>query len=320
MTLSEFLTQHANHDLLKLFEALADASVVVKNEVTRAGLGADILGAAGAQNVQGEEQQKLDVYADHTFIEALRNSGVVAGLASEEQEHALQFDQAPDAPYIVMIDPLDGSSNIDVNVAIGSIFAVYRRVSNGGPLTEADFLQPGKRLVAAGYFIYSASTQLVFSAGNGTHVFTLDPEDELYKVVKQHVKTPADGKVYAINEVNFDDFDPQLKRYIVHCRTKTKKDGKRLYTARYIGSLVADFHRNMLKGGIYVYPSTSEAPMGKLRLMYECNPIAFLAKQSGGLATNGEVDILDIEPADLHQRTPFYVGSPVMMQELAELK
>lgn len=308
--------QGANEALVELFSAIEDASKIVQSEVSRAGLGADIYGAKGSENIQGEEQQKLDVYADECFIHAFRGSGQVAGLASEEQDNALQFDESLKGEYVVMIDPLDGSSNIDVNVAIGTIFAIYRRVSKSGEtLIEADFLQAGRDQVAAGYVNYSVSTQMVLSTGNGTHIYTLDPESGTYQLISENVKIPADGKVYSINEVNLDDFDDNLMRYAQHCKDKRKEDGKRMYTGRYIGSLVADFHRNLLKGGIYVYPATVDSPNGKLRLLYECNPMSFLAENAGGKGSDGVQNILDIKPTELHQRCPFYVGSPVMMDE-----
>lgn len=317
MELKKFLEDKGTESaLIEVFKAIENASKVVQSEVSRAGLGADIYGAKGSENIQGEEQQKLDVYADECFIKEFRACGQLAGLASEEQDDALQFDESLNGEYVIMIDPLDGSSNIDVNVAIGTIFAVYKRVSEkGSGLEEGDFLQAGKHQVAAGYVNYSVSTQLVFSAGSGTHIFTLDPNSGEYRLINENVKFPADGKVYSINEVNLDDFDDNLKRYAQICKDKRKADGKRMYTGRYIGSLVADFHRNILKGGIYVYPATVDSPKGKLRLLYECNPMAFLAVNAGGKGSDGTQDILEIEPTELHQRCPFYVGSPVMMDE-----
>lgn len=310
------LAAGAEAGLIKIFAAIEAASKVVQNEVCRAGLGADIYGAKGSENIQGEEQQKLDVYADECFIEAFRACGAVAGMASEEQDNALQFDASLEGEYVVMIDPLDGSSNIDVNVAIGTIFAIYKRVSAvGSALSDADFLQAGKHQVAAGYVNYSVSTQIVMSIGKGTHIYTLDPKSKDFHLIKESIQFPADGKVYSINEVNLDDFDENLKRYAQHCKDKRKADGKRMYTGRYIGSLVADFHRNLIKGGIYVYPATKDSPKGKLRLLYECNPMAFLAVNAGGKGSDGRQDILEIEPTELHQRCPFYVGSPVMMDE-----
>lgn len=315
MELEAFLKKSSDGALLPVFKALEKGSLRVQAEVSRAGLGADIYGARGTENVQGEQQQKLDVFADECFIEALKSSGVVAGMASEEQDEFIDFHNAQ-ANYLIMIDPLDGSSNIDVNVAIGTIFAVYKRISPAGsPLIESDFLQAGKHMVAAGYVNYSVSTQLVFSTGNGTHIFTLDPAVGKYFLINENVRIPSDGKVYSINEVNFDDFDPRLQRFVQHCRDKRNEKGNRKYTGRYIGSLVADFHRNLIKGGIYVYPATVESPNGKLRLLYECNPMSFLAANAGGSGSDGERNILDIVPMSLHQRCAFYVGSPVMMKE-----
>lgn len=317
MELKKFLEKTGvDAELISVFGAIESASKVVQGEVSRAGLGADIYGAKGSENIQGEQQQKLDVYADECFIKEFRACGHVAGLASEEQDNALQFDESLNGDYIIMIDPLDGSSNIDVNVAIGTIFAIYKRVSDSGSeLEDGDFLQAGKHQVAAGYVNYSVSTQLVLSTGNGTHIFTLEPKSGDYRLINENVQFPADGKVYSINEVNLDDFDENLKRYAQHCKDKRKPDGKRMYTGRYIGSLVADFHRNLLKGGIYVYPATVDSPKGKLRLLYECNPMSFLAVNAGGKGSDGTQDILEIEPTELHQRCPFYVGSPVMMNE-----
>jgi fructose-1,6-bisphosphatase I len=322
MELKKYLkNSEVDEGLVKIFKAIENAAVIVQKEVSRAGLGADIFGAKGSENIQGEQQQKLDVFADECFIKEFRKCVSVAGLASEEQDNALQFEESITGDYVIMIDPLDGSSNIDVNVAIGTIFAIYKRVSKKGqPLVDADFLQPGKNQVAAGYVNYSVSTQLVMSIGKGTHIFTLDPKEKTFQLINENVKFPLDGKVYSINEVNFDDFDENLQRYVQHCRDKRKLDGKRMYTGRYIGSLVADFHRNLLKGGIYVYPVTKESPNGKLRLLYECNPMSFLAVNAGGKGTDGSQDILDIVPTELHQRCGFYVGSPVMMEEVQNIR
>jgi len=315
--LNEFLANETTPEIAKFFSAIEQASFIVSKEVGYQGLGEDILGAKGSENSTGDQQQKLDVYADHVFERALRNSGVIAGWASEESDRFVTFEGCENAPYVVVIDPLDGSSNIDVNVSIGTIFGVFERISPKGSKVEvADFLQKGSQQVAAGYVLYSVSTQLVLTTGHGLHVFTLEPWKRSYHRVLDHVKTPEDGKVYSINEVNFDDFNPQLKRFVQYCRDKRKENGTRKYTGRYIGSLVADFHRNLIKGGVYVYPSTSEAPNGKLRLVYECNPMALLIQQAGGYATNGVESILDIQPTELHQKSPLYLGSPVMMDEV----
>jgi len=315
--LNNFLSVETTPEIAKIFGAIEKASFILSKEVGYQGLGADILGADGGQNSTGDAQQKLDVYADHVFERALRASGVIAGWASEESEEFVTFEENKDAEYVIVIDPLDGSSNIDVNVSIGTIFGIYRRVSNRGSSVELrDFLQKGSNMIAAGYVLYSVSTQMVLSTGHGLHVFTLEPWKKSYHRILDHVRTPEDGKVYSINEVNFDDFAPRLKRFVQYCRDKKNEKGNRKYTGRYIGSLVADFHRNLLKGGIYVYPATGEAPHGKLRLVYECIPMAFLISQASGYATDGVRNILELTPSELHQKSPLYLGSKVMMDEV----
>ena len=315
--LNNFLSTETTPEIAKIFGAIEKASFILSKEVGYQGLGADILGADGGENSTGDAQQKLDVYADNVFEKALRNSGVIAGWASEESEEIVTFEENKDAQYVIVIDPLDGSSNIDVNVSIGTIFGVYKRVSKtGAPVTLEDFLQKGSNMIAAGYVLYSVSTQMVLSTGHGLHVFTLEPWKKSYHRVLDHVRTPEDGKVYSINEVNFDDFEPKLKRFVQYCRDKKNAKGNRQYTGRYIGSLVADFHRNLLKGGIYVYPATGEAPNGKLRLVYECIPMAYLISQASGYATNGIRNILELTPTELHQKAPLYLGCKVMMDEV----
>jgi fructose-1,6-bisphosphatase I len=315
--LNNFLSTETTPEIAKIFSAIEKASFILSKEVGYQGLGADILGADGGQNSTGDAQQKLDVYADHVFERALRASGVIAGWASEESEEFVTFEENKDAEYVIVIDPLDGSSNIDVNVSIGTIFGIYRRVSKRGSSVELrDFLQKGSNMIAAGYVLYSVSTQMVLSTGHGLHVFTLEPWKKSYHRILDHVRTPEDGKVYSINEVNFDDFAPRLKRFVQYCRDKKNEKGNRKYTGRYIGSLVADFHRNLLKGGIYVYPATGEAPHGKLRLVYECIPMAFLISQASGYATDGVRNILELTPSELHQKSPLYLGSKVMMDEV----
>lgn len=314
--LNEFLSAETTPEIAKIFSAIEQASFIVSKEVGYQGLGEDILGAKGSSNKTGDQQQKLDVYADHVFERALRQSGVIAGWASEESDEIVSFEGNENAKHVIVIDPLDGSSNIDVNVSIGTIFGIYERITPiGKPVEIKDFLQKGRKQIAAGYVLYSVSTQLVLSTGHGLHVFTLEPWKRSYHRVLDHVKMPDDGKVYSINEVNYDDFDESLKRFVRYCREKRKAGGKRQYTGRYIGSLVADFHRNLLKGGIYVYPGVVEAPNGKIRLVYECNPMAFLAAQAGGYGSDGKNTILDIQPKELHQKSPFYVGSRLMMDE-----
>ena len=295
------------------------AAKKVNREVNKAGL-VDMLGRAGAENIQGEDQQKLDVYANETFIGELKASGECCAVASEENQDIVVFDNglSRNGKYIFCMDPLDGSSNIDVNVSIGTIFSVYRRKS---PLGEAakldDFLQRGCKLVAAGYVIYGSSTMLVYTAGNCENGLTLDPSIGEFCLSHPDIKTPENGTIYSINEGNYEKFPVGVKKYIKYCQETDKKTG-RPYTSRYIGSLVADFHRNLLKGGIFIYPETNNHPTGKLRLLYECNPIAFIAEQAGGLATDGDKRILELMPETIHQRVPFYTGSKNMMKKITE--
>lgn len=247
----------------------------------------------------------------------MKARGEVAGIASEEEDEIVIFegDRAENAKYVVLMDPLDGSSNIDVNVSVGTIFSIYHRITPiGQPVTEADFLQPGHRQVAAGYVVYGSSTMLVYTTGCGVHAFTYDPSLGVFCLSHEKVMFPTEGKMYSINEGNYIKFPMGVKKYIKYCQEQDEATG-RPYTTRYIGSLVADFHRNLLKGGIYIYPSTASHPNGKLRLLYECNPIAFLAEQAGGKASNGRDRILDINPTELHQRVPFFVGTASMVEK-----
>lgn len=325
VTLNQFIIERqyeipeATGGFSRLLHHIGIAAKKVNQEVNKAGL-VDILGRTGAENVQGEEQQKLDLYANETFLDELRASGECCGVASEENEDIVIFDRGlqRDGRYIVCMDPLDGSSNIDVNVSVGTIFAIYKRLSApGGPAEKADFMQPGSMLAAAGYVIYGSSTMLVYSSGSGVDGFTLDPSIGEFCLSHPDVKIPADGRIYSINEGNYEKFPAGVKRYIKYCQEKDPRSG-RPYTTRYIGSLVADIHRNMLKGGIYIYPETESHPRGKLRLQYECNPMAYLVEQAGGRATDGTRRTLDIVPQDIHQRTPFYAGSEHMMGKAAE--
>ncbi|TAF87667.1 MAG: class 1 fructose-bisphosphatase [Flavobacteriia bacterium] len=322
-TLQEFIVSKqkdfpfATGELSRLLSDIALASKIVSNDVRKAGLVDHILGAQGAQNVQGEEQQKLDVVADEAFIRAFENGGEVCGIASEENDDYLAFEseQAQNANYVILFDPLDGSSNIDVNVSIGTIFSIYRRVSpQGSKATLADMLQPGTQQVAAGYVLYGSSTILVYTTGNGVNGFTLDPSIGEFFLSHPDMKMPENGRLYSVNEGNLNDFDPQLRAYLAYCQSNENQTGKP-YSGRYIGSLVADFHRNLIKGGIYIYPTVPSAPKGRLRLLYECNPLAFIAEQAGGLATNGTDRILDIKPTELHQRVGFYIGSKKMVEK-----
>jgi len=306
-------------ELSRLLSSIKIASKIVNREVNKAGI-ADILGKAGNENVQGEEQMKLDVFANDIFIDALSHREIVCGIASEENEDFIEIkgneNNAHMNNYVVLIDPLDGSSNVDVNVSVGTIFSIYRRVTPAGtPVKIEDFLQKGVNQVAAGYVIYGSSTMLVYTTGNGVNGFTLDPSVGTYFLSHPNMTYPKTGKIYSVNEGNYAKFPQGVKEYIKYCQ---EEEGNRPYTSRYIGSLVADFHRNMIKGGIYIYPSYAHAPNGKLRLLYECNPMAFLAEQAGAKATNGFQRILEIEPTSLHQRVPFFCGSVEMVEKVEE--
>ena len=326
IALNEFIIQQQQTDypaaggnFSRLLHHIGIAAKKVNREVNKAGL-IDILGKAGTENVQGEEQQKLDIYANETFMAELQASGECCGIASEENEDLTTFHEGlcSTAKYIVCMDPLDGSSNIDVNVSVGTIFSIYRRKSPiGTPATREDFLQKGTDMVAAGYVIYGSSTVLVYTAGNGVNGFTLDPSIGEFCLSHPNIKTPRSGKIYSINEGYYEKFPMGVKKYIKYCQEKDTATN-RPYTSRYIGSLVADIHRNMLKGGLFIYPPTDSHPNGKLRLLYECNPIAFIAEQAGGAAFSDSRRTLDLQPETIHQRVPFYVGSPEMVSKLQE--
>jgi fructose-1,6-bisphosphatase I len=286
--------------------------------VNKAGL-VDIIGEAGDTNIQGEHQQKLDVLANEKFIQTLKKREIVCGIASEEEDDFISinsFDNNHQNKYVVLIDPLDGSSNIDVNVSVGSIFSIYRRITPvGTPVQLKDFLQPGINQVAAGYIIYGTSTMLVYTTGDGVNGFTLNPALGTFYLSHPDMRFPENGQIYSVNEGNYTHFPQGVKDYIKYCQ---KEEGDRPYTSRYIGSLVSDFHRNMIKGGIYMYPKSSVASEGKLRLLYECNPMAFIAEQANGLASDGKSRIMEIEPTELHQRVPFFCGSRKMVEKAEE--
>jgi fructose-1,6-bisphosphatase I len=310
-TLDRFIKQRedefsfATGELSQLLRDIALAGKIINKEVTKSGL-LDIAGGFGQKNVQGEDQQKLDVVANIRFTRALKNGGMTCAIVSEEEDDIIHLN--PHCRYVVAIDPLDGSSNIDVNVSIGTIFSIYKRISPiGGPVQEADVLQKGTKQVAAGYILYGSSTMLVYTTGQGVHGFTLEPSIGEFVLSHDKMQCPEDGKIYSINEGNYHKFEQWVRDYTDDCKAKTM-------TARYIGSLVADFHRNMMKGGVYLYPSTTKDPNGKLRLLYECNALAFIAEQSGGVATDGHQRILEIEPTEFHQSTPFYIGSKKMVE------
>ncbi len=323
-TLHEFIMdrqadfKYASGELSRLLSDIAIASKVVSKDVRRAGLMEDILGAHGSTNVQGEEQQKLDVIADERFISMFKAGGEVCGIASEENDDFMPFDSefSQKGKYVVLFDPLDGSSNIDVNVSIGTIFSIYRRKSEiGTKATLEDMLQCGDEQIAAGYVLYGSSTMLVYTTGKGVNGFTLDPSIGEFCLSHPNMKMPETGRMYAMNEGNINICESGIKDYIETYCQQTLEGASRPYSGRYIGSLVADFHRNLIKGGIYIYPDTTTDPEGKLRLLYECNPLAFIAEQAGGLATTGRHRVMALQPTRLHQRIPFFVGSKKMVEQ-----
>ena len=324
LTLGEFIIENQKHykhttgEFSSLLSSIKLAAKIVNYKVNKAGL-VDILGAAGDKNIQGEEQQILDVYANDVFMQTLINREIVCGIASEEEDDFVTIKGkhgTNENKYVVLIDPLDGSSNIDVNVSVGTIFSVYKRITPvGTPVQLEDFLQPGSAQVAAGYVIYGTSTMLVYTSGNGVNGFTLNPAIGSFYLSHPNMSFPDDGKIYSINEGNYVHFPQGVKDYLKYCQEEKEN---RPYTSRYIGSLVSDFHRNMIKGGIYMYPTSSIGPKGKLRLLYECNPIAFMAEQANGKATDGYRRILDIQPTELHQRVPIFCGSKKMVDKAEE--
>ena len=321
-TLGEFIIDNQNQfeystgELSRLLNAIRLASKAVNHEVNKAGL-VDIIGATDQINHSDETQQKLDVFANHAFKRALINRDIVCGFASEEEENFISIPSTNgnnNNNYVVLVDPLDGSSNIDTNVSVGTIFSIYRRLSsNTNSVSVSDFLQKGIQQVAAGYVLYGTSTMLVYTTGHGVNGFTLNPALGTFYLSHPNLKFPKPGNIYSINEGNYVHFPDGIKKYIKYCQENI--DG-RPYTSRYIGSLVSDFHRNLIKGGIYLYPPTSQHSNGKLRLLYECNPIAFLAEQAGGSASNGTKRVMEVEPKELHQRTPFYCGNIGMVQRI----
>ncbi len=298
----------ATGELSQLLRDIALAGKIINREINRAGL-IDVTGEFGTNNVQGESQQKLDVIANIRFIRALKNGGECCAILSEEDEEVIYTDN-DGAKYVVAMDPLDGSSNIDVNVSIGTIFSIYRRITPVGTrATLNDFLQGGRKQVAAGYILYGSSTMLVYTTGHGVSGFTYDHSLGEYFLSHKQINSPANGTIYSTNEGNLPNYPEVVQKYVETCRS-------RQYSARYIGSLVADFHRNLLKGGIYLYPAMLKSPAGKLRLLYECYPLALIAEQAGGRASDGFRTILDIEPTSVHQRSPLYIGSQEMVEEV----
>ena len=324
LTLGEFIIENQKHykstsgEFNRLLSSIKLAAKVVNYKVNKAGL-VDITGDAGDKNIQGEDQQKLDIYANDVFMQTLINREIVCGIASEEEDEYVTIKGkhgTNENKYIVLMDPLDGSSNIDVNVSVGTIFSIYRRVTPiGTPVETVDFLQRGNQQVAAGYVIYGTSTMLVLTSGHGVNGFTLNPAIGSFYMSHPNMQYPEIGKIYSINEGNYVHFPQGVKDYLKYCQEEKEN---RPYTSRYIGSLVSDFHRNMIKGGVYLYPTSTKNPQGKLRLLYECNPMAFLAEQSNGKASDGYHRILDIKPTELHQRVPFFCGSKTMVDKVEE--
>ncbi|MGB5983474.1 MAG: class 1 fructose-bisphosphatase [Nonlabens sp.] len=323
-TLGEFIIenqsefQYSSGELSRLINSIRLAAKMVNHEVNKAGL-VDITGSAGEVNTQGEDQQKLDVFANETFIQTMTNREIVCGIASEENDDFIKIEgqrQDNKNKYVVLMDPLDGSSNIDVNVSVGTIFSIYRRVTPvGTPVQIEDFLQPGNMQVAAGYIIYGTSTMLVYTTGHGVNGFTLNPALGTYYLSHPNMTFPDNGMIYSVNEGNYSHFPQGVKDYIKYCQ---KEEDDRPYTSRYIGSLVSDIHRNIIKGGIYMYPKSSKANNGKLRLLYECNPMAFIAEQAGGAASNGHERIMNLKPTELHERAPFFCGNKKMVEKVEE--
>ncbi|CAI2718249.1 class 1 fructose-bisphosphatase [Nitrospina watsonii] len=304
----EKMTPGATGEFTNLMNEVLVAAKIVSLQVNNAGLGEDILGMSGRVNVQGEEVQKLDDYANSIFIKLVGESGNICAITSEENEKPVIIPPDRAGKYIFMVDPLDGSSNIDVNVNIGTIFAVYRKQSPGLEVTDDDLLQPGTQQVAAGYIIYGPSTLFVYTSGNGVHSFTLDPALGEFFLSTQNMKIPRHGSTYSVNEGNSQNWQEPQKN-LVHYLKEWDEATERPYKLRYIGSLVADFHRTLLKGGIFMYPGDKKSPQGKLRYAFEAAPLAMIVENAGGKATDGKQRILDIRPTDIHQRVPLYIGS-----------
>jgi len=324
MTLSRFIIEQeklhpeATGELSKLIHDLSLAAKVISLEVNKAGL-ADILGFTGDSNVHGEDVRKLDMFAHNMMFNAMDHGGHLCIMASEEEEDIIHIPpKFKVGKYVLLFDPLDGSSNIDANVSIGTIFSIFKRITpDGKPGTLEDCLQKGVKQVAAGYIVYGSSTIMVYTAGHGVHGFTLDPSFGEFLLSNENIKTPQKGKIYSINEGNYLYWHPGLKKYIKWLQEEDT-DTERPYTSRYIGSMVADIHRNLLYGGIYMYPADSRNPDGKLRLMYECNPMAFIVEAAGGRASNGKQRVLELKPETLHQRTPIFVGSEYDVKKVEE--
>ena len=323
-TLGQFIIEkqsdfpYAKGELSRLLRDIGIAAKIVNREVSKAGL-VEILGETGEVNIQGEKVKKLDVFANEQFIAAFKAGGEVCAIASEETDEIIPIDSeiSKSAKYVVAMDPLDGSSNIDVNVSVGTIFSIYRRKTLSGPGALEDFMQRGTEQIAAGYIIYGSSCMLVYTTGKGVNGFTLDPSIGEFCLSHPNMKTPQTGNTYSVNEGNYLHFPDGVKKFIKYCQEEDK-ESSRPYSSRYIGSGVADIHRNLITGGIYIYPTTTKSPKGKLRLLYECNPLAFILEQAGGKASTGSNRIMDVDINELHQRTPLFIGSADMVDVALE--
>jgi fructose-1,6-bisphosphatase I len=322
ITLDEFTIQQtrefpkATGELSGLLRDISLGCKLINKQVNKAGL-VDVIGKYGATNIQGEEQMKLDVYSDEMLINVLRNSNECSGVASEENDNFVCFEDeySVHSKYVVLFDPLDGSSNIDVNAPIGTIFAIYRRVTQlGKPCTREDFLQAGNKLMAAGYVIYGSSTMLVYATKLGVNGFTLEPSIGEFCLSHPNMRCMEQGNIYSLNQGNSCKYESGMQRFLEYCMEENAEE-KRPYSHRYIGSMVADLHRTLIKGGIFIYPADKKNKNGKLRLMYECNPMAFIVEVAGGMAIDGQGRILDIQPEELHQRVPIYIGSKNMVEK-----
>jgi len=302
---------NATGELTQLLVAIQSAVKAISSAVRKAGI-AKLFGMAGDVNVQGEEVKKLDVLSNELFINLMKSSFSTCLLVSEENETAIEVDVGQGGKYVVCFDPLDGSSNIDCLVSIGSIFSIYRRLDDTSPASEADALQPGRKCVAAGYGLYGSATMMVISLGAGVHGFMLDPSIGEFVLTDPNMRIKEKGKIYSLNEGYANLWDPAVKEYV-----QKKKDAQA--GGRYIGSMVADVHRTIKYGGIFMYPATASSPKGKLRLLYECNPMAFLVEQAGGMAIDGHTNILDLQPTKIHERSPIFLGSRSDVQEIADL-
>ncbi|REL33634.1 class 1 fructose-bisphosphatase [Rhodohalobacter sp. SW132] len=320
VTLDEYIIQSQNRfpgatgELSQLLRDIGLAAKIISREVNKAGI-TSLLGVDGSRNIHGESVKKLDLFADQQLISALDRSLITCMVISEENDGIVRLN-SQGGKYIVYLDPLDGSSNIDVNVSIGSIFSIYMRQSRFDPnIVESDALQPGIRQVAAGYVLYGSSTIMVYTTGMGVSAFTLDPSIGEFILSDDDFEMPDHGTIYSINEGSYNSWGNGLKKYIKYCQLEDQESG-RPYSARYIGSMVADVHRTLVKGGIFIYPSSKRYPEGKLRLMYECNPLSFIIEQAGGVATNGNKRIMEIQPDAIHERTPIYIGSRKNVEEV----